>query len=52
MFIIKGGGHVFSLGGIETHNTVCGKILVGGNIGKQANPNQLEGKVLVNELYV
>ena len=24
----------------------------GGNIGKQANPNHLEGKLLVNELYV
>ena len=32
--------------------TVHGKILAGGNIGEQANPNQLEGELLANELHV
>ena len=31
--------------------TVGGKILVGQNIGEWNNPNQLEGKILANELH-
>ena len=32
--------------------TVHGKILAGENIGEQANPNHLQGKLLANELHV
>ena len=32
-------------------NTVHGEILVGYNIGEWVNSNQLEGKILVNELH-
>ena len=31
---------------------VHGEILAGENIGKQANPNHLQGKLLANELHV
>ena len=33
-------------------NTICGKVLLEKNIDKWANLNQLEDKILVNELQV